>query len=386
MDRMVKGSEIAAGSDAATVDTDPVENNTVDKNVPDTNGTSAGGVAVARSAPVDAPVDAEVSATQMFLDVMYAPVSERMADVETTLASELRSEHRCVDEMVRHGSRLGGKRLRPALLLLAARAVGQVTDDHVTLAAVVEMIHTATLVHDDVLDSASERRHLPTHNSRWGNQSSVLFGDYLFTHAFYLASTLGSTEACRAIGRSTNRVCAGELRQIDSRGNLELSEEEYFGIIEAKTAELCDCCCRLGARHADGSDEQVEAMARFGLYLGMAFQVADDLLDVLGDEATTGKSLGTDLAQQKLTLPLIRLRDTMCADERSQLMDALRRPAEERREAINPWLVASDAISYTRDMAERYAQQAREQLECVPESDARTVLEQLTYFVVNRPA
>jgi octaprenyl-diphosphate synthase len=268
---------------------------------------------------------------------------------------------------------------------LAARAVGRVTEDHVTLAAVLEMIHTATLVHDDVLDGANTRRHVPTHNSRWGNQSSVLFGDYLFTHAFYLASTLGSTEACRTIGRSTNRVCAGELRQIDSRGNLELTEEEYLSIIEAKTAELCDCCYRLGARHADGSDNQVEAMARYGLCLGIAFQIADDLLDVLGDEATTGKSLGTDLAQQKLTLPLIRLRDTTPADVRPRLIDALGSPAEGRREAINSWLEQSDAITYTRDMAERYAQQARDRLECVPESDARTVLEQITYFVVHRP-
>jgi octaprenyl-diphosphate synthase len=375
---MVKGSEFAAGIDAATVETDPVETHT-DK--VGTNGTSRNGTASVGSAPADV----DPSTTQMFLDALYAPVREPMARVEATLADELRSEHRCVDEMVRHGSRLGGKRLRPALLLLAARAVGRVTEDHVTLAAVLEMIHTATLVHDDVLDGANTRRHVPTHNSRWGNQSSVLFGDYLFTHAFYLASTLGSTEACRTIGRSTNRVCAGELRQIDSRGNLELTEEEYLSIIEAKTAELCDCCCRLGARHADGSDNQVEAMARYGLCLGIAFQIADDLLDVLGDEATTGKSLGTDLAQQKLTLPLIRLRDTTPADVRPRLIDALGSPAEGRREAINSWLEQSDAITYTRDMAERYAQQARDRLECVPESDARTVLEQITYFVVHRP-
>lgn len=378
MDRMVKGSELAAGNDAAAVDSETVDHNTADHSLASTNGADANGVATV-------PADAEVSATQMFLDAMYAPVRDELAAVETTLIDELGSEHRCVDEMVRHGSRLGGKRLRPALLLLAARAVGSVTQDHVTLAAVVEMIHTATLVHDDVLDGASTRRHLPTHNARWSNQSSILFGDYLFTHAFYLASTLESTEACRNIGRSTNRVCEGELRQIDSCGNLELTEAEYLGIIEAKTAELCDCCCRLGARHANGSDEQVEAMARYGLCLGIAFQIADDLLDVLGDEATTGKSLGTDLAQQKLTLPLIRLRDTMTADQRPQLIAALQSPVEERREAINPWLAESDAIAYTRNMAEHYAQQAREQLECVPESDARTVLEHIAYFVVNRP-
>ncbi|MCA9103449.1 MAG: polyprenyl synthetase family protein [Planctomycetales bacterium] len=322
----------------------------------------------------------------MLLEAMYAPVRGAMADVEKALARELRSQYRCVDAMVEHGWRLGGKRLRPALLLLTAQAVGRLTREHITLATVLEMIHTATLVHDDVLDGADTRRHLPTHNARWGNQSSVLFGDYLFTHAFYLASTLGSTEACRSIGRSTNRVCEGELRQIDSSGNFDLTEEQYLSIIEAKTAELCDCCCRLGARHAGGSEEQVEALAGYGLALGIAFQIADDLLDVLGDERQTGKSLGTDLAQQKLTLPLIRLRDTISAAERPQLLSAFSRPVEQRHDAIADLLARSDAIAYTRETAERYAEQARELLRCVPESDARTVLEQITYFVVHRPA
>lgn len=143
--------------------------------------------------------------------------------------------------MVRYGCLLGGKRLRPALLLLSARAVGTITADHLTLAAVVERIHTATLVHDDILDDAVIRRHMDTCNARWENEASVLLGDYLFIHSFYLASTLDSTYACRTIGKATNVVCKGKLRQIRSCNNFELSEGEYLEIIEAKTASLCAC-------------------------------------------------------------------------------------------------------------------------------------------------
>src|SRR5262249_5721018 len=158
--------------------------------------------------------------------------------VDIRLHEELRSDHPDADAVIRHGIRLAGKRLRPALLLLAGQAVGKLGDDHVTLAAVVEMIHTATLVHDDVLDEAALRRHIDTVNARWNNETSVLLGDFLFTHAFYLASTLESTYACRTIGRSTNIVCDGELRQTITSGDVTLSEDDYLAIVDAKTAEL----------------------------------------------------------------------------------------------------------------------------------------------------
>src|SRR5262249_36558025 len=157
------------------------------------------------------------------------------------------------------------------------------------------MIHTATLVHDDVLDSATVRRHVATVNAGWGNQCSILLGDYLFTHAFHLASTLGDARACEIIGAATNHVCEGELQQVRERGNLALSEAEYFSIIDGKTAELTACCCRLGALYSGATEEVVESLAQYGRALGVAFQIADDLLDLVGEERTTGKSLGTDL-------------------------------------------------------------------------------------------
>src|SRR5581483_403973 len=208
--------------------------------------------------------------------------------------------------LLAHVRNYRGKRLRPALLLLTARACGRVTAAHHTLAAVVEMIHTATLVHDDVLDEAAVRRHLDTVNARWNNQSSILLGDFLFSHAFYLASTVG-VFACRQIGRATNTVCEGELRQVTSQGDLALAERDYLSIIEAKTAELCACCCTLGAHYSRAETGVVKAMGRYGRYLGIAFQIIDDVMDLIGDEGLAGKSLGSDLEQQKLTLPLIRL-------------------------------------------------------------------------------
>src|SRR5262245_50872428 len=225
------------------------------------------------------------AAQTSLLETLYAPISAELAEVETLLKQELRSDYPFVDELVRYGCMLGGKRLRPALLLLTVKAVGgRITREHITLAAVVEMIHTATLVHDDVLDEADMRRHLATVNARWDNEASVLLGDFLFTHAFYLASTLDSVLGCGLIGRATKIVCEGELRQKASRSNFQLSESEYLEIVEAKTAELTAVSCRLGALFAETNEVLVEQMDGFGRELGIAFQIADDLLDVLGEE------------------------------------------------------------------------------------------------------
>src|SRR6184192_2110743 len=203
---------------------------------------------------------------------LFAPIQRDLEAVEQILAETIASRRSCLTPMIGHLENYRGKRLRPALLLLTARACGRVTPDHLTLGAVVEMIHTATLVHDDVLDEADVRRHAATVNASWGNPASILLGDHLFTHAFHLASTVDA-RACRLIGEATNRVCEGELRQGLERGNLELSERDYFEIIEGKTAELIACCCHLGAIYAGADDEVIDALTRYGRDLGIAFQV-----------------------------------------------------------------------------------------------------------------
>lgn len=320
------------------------------------------------------------------LQSLYAPVADDLAEVERRLKAELSSDHPFVDELVSYGCLLGGKRLRPALLLLSAKAVGgNVTGEHLTLATVVEMIHTATLVHDDVLDEALMRRHLATVNARWDNEASVLLGDFLFTHAFYLASTLDSVLGCRLIGRATNIVCEGELKQKGSRGNFSLTEAEYFDIIEAKTAELTAVSCRLGALFAGAAEDVVEQLDGFGRDLGVAFQIADDLLDVLGKEETTGKSLGTDLQKQKPTLPVIRALELATSDDRRTLVELLTGDAPQPR-LLWPLLERYGALDYAREQAAGLAVRARRRLSDLPASPARDVMLAMAEFVVSRSA
>jgi octaprenyl-diphosphate synthase len=200
-----------------------------------------------------------------------------------------------------------------------------------------------------------------------------------------LASSVDA-EACRIIGEATNQVCEGELQQCSERGNLALSEADYLDIINGKTAELTACCCRLGALYSGVASAVVEGLARYGRWLGMAFQIADDLLDLLGEEHTTGKSLGTDAEQQKLTLPLIRLLNSASTEISSCLRQILCSPGNHKREVLRPYLAASDAIAYARTRADEFAQRARAELSCLLPSPCRSILEQLTTRVVYREA
>jgi octaprenyl-diphosphate synthase len=314
---------------------------------------------------------------------LFGPIGGDLEEVERILGRSLRNRNVRVAQVVDHVRHYRGKRLRPVLLLLAARACGRVSAHHWTLGAVVEMIHTATLVHDDVLDGARVRRRVPTVNSLWGVQTSVLLGDYLFTHAFHLASTVDAT-ACRLIGEATDRVCEGELSQVLHRGNLDLTEAEYFDVIDGKTAALTACCCRLGAYYAGASDTVVEALTRFGRCVGQAFQIADDLLDLVGDEKATGKSLGTDVEQGKLTLPLIHLLQSAPESLASRARDILQAPDYPRRELLQPCLLEAGSLDYARGRALDLTEQARAELTCLPPSPCRSILESMTDKVVHR--
>ena len=321
------------------------------------------------------------------LKSIYEPIQSEVDRFEETLQKELAHENPFVTQLLKHSTKFQGKRVRPALLLHAAHILGgEVTDVHIALSAVVEMLHTATLVHDDVLDEASIRRHVATINSRWNNETSVLLGDYLFTHAFHLASSLESTLACRLIGRATNLVCEGELAQIHERGNLDLTEEQYFEIIEGKTAELCAICCFLGAHFAGAPKEVTEQLDAYGRGLGIAFQIADDLLDVLGNEGETGKSLGSDYRKQKLTLPIIHLLNQADEAERNRLKSLLATPSEAARLEVVQAAERAGSIAYARARATEFAEAARSSLSCLPESPARQILEDLTEFVTQRSA
>ncbi len=313
----------------------------------------------------------------------YTPIAADLEIVEQLLRETLSSSRTAVAELVSHLEHYKGKRLRPALLLLTARACGQVVPAHHTLGAVVEMIHTATLVHDDVLDEAVVRRHVPTVNAAWTNQTSILLGDFLFTHAFHLASTVDA-RACGLIGEATNQVCEGELLQCLERGNLDLTEEQYLEIIDGKTAALTACCCRIGAVYSGASTDIVESLSRYGRYLGLAFQIADDLLDLVGEERTTGKSLGSDADQRKLTLPTIYLLSRPRSTAANQARQILMSEGNHKRESLHPLLATSGAIEYATRRAHEFASQARAALDCLPPSPGRSVLETLTERVIHR--
>ncbi|WP_233207105.1 MULTISPECIES: polyprenyl synthetase family protein [Pirellulaceae] len=313
----------------------------------------------------------------------YGGIESDLAQVEAILKREMSSKFPAVSDIVSYGYLLGGKRLRPALVLLCGQAWSNVSSDHHKLGAVLEMVHTATLIHDDVLDGAETRRHLQTIHHRWGTESSVLVGDFLFTHAFYLASTLPTTLAARKIGQATNVVCEGELRQITTKGRFDLSEDEYLSIIEAKTAALCECACELGAIYAECPEDAGKQAAEYGRCLGIAFQIVDDLLDIEGDTDQTGKTLGTDLAQRKPTLPLIHALKVAPVATKAKMLSVLASedPAPGQ---IQAWLEEFDSAAYARETAIRYVETALAAVSQWPDNDATAALRQLAEFVLKR--
>lgn len=300
-----------------------------------------------------------------------------LKQVSECFAAELLSDLDCVNELVQHVERYRGKMLRPTLVLVAAQAVsleqGPAKPELITLAAVTEMVHMATLVHDDILDEAELRRQGATLNHLRGNESAVMLGDYLISHAYHLCSSLGITDISRAIAATTNTVCEGELLQLANRNNWRLDERTYFEIIRRKTAVLTAACCRLGAQLAGGSETQCLALSDYGMKLGMAFQIIDDLLDLTGDTRAVGKSLGRDLAKGKLTLPMIRFLQDASSSARARVLDqlALFEQADQQAEQaataamntaaaeLTQTLVSSDALGQAKARAAELVTEAK---------------------------
>lgn len=319
-----------------------------------------------------------------FLQKLYAPILSELASVEECLHREMQSPYEDVSRLLRHGIQLGGKRLRPAIHLLMSKAIGSPTASNVVIGAVLEMVHTATLVHDDVLDEADTRRHVPTINAHWNNHTSILLGDYLFAQSFRLAASLGTTRTCSWVGEAARLVCEGELRQVLTRNHLDLDEETYYQIIQGKTAELCRVACSLAAAEAGCDDDQTDRLADYGNSLGIAFQIADDYLDLWGDDLTVGKTLGTDLEQGKITLPVIRLLEVSSESERDAIVEILQGPAEERVGQLLPRLESCDAKEYTANTAKRFTSQAIDALSDLPESEAKHCLHEIADFAIRR--
>jgi len=249
---------------------------------------------------------------------------------------------------------------------------------------VVEMVHMATLVHDDVLDHADTRRRQPTVATIAGNTAAVLLGDFLISHAFHLCSGLQSQHASRRIGATTNAVCEGELLQNHQRGNSNLAEHEYLDIIARKTGSLTAVCCELGARFAEAEETVVAGMHTFGLAAGTAFQIVDDCLDIVGDAAEVGKTLGRDLAMGTPTLPVIHCLGNASPTVAAELTDAIRGPATPSRKQLSAWLEETGSVEYALSTARRFVFEALAQLDAVPPSDAKQSLAALAEYILQR--
>jgi octaprenyl-diphosphate synthase len=283
-----------------------------------------------------------------------------------------------------HALNSSGKHLRPTLVALAANTFGKTNDSHVTAAVIIEMVHLATLVHDDVMDEAEIRRGQLTVAANWGNEIAVLFGDCLFAQALKLAASFPTPEVCRAVAMATNTVCSGEILQTQQRRNFIASRRDYFRVIEMKTAELFTLSCDLAAFLSEAPAVQRAALREFGAAFGTAYQVYDDCVDLFGSEADAGKSLGTDLAKGKLTWPLLLAWERANAADRGHLENLIENWQPENFSAVNGLLARYETFEPSLQAIERYLEQARRALLVLPDSSSREGLLALLDFLAQQ--
>jgi octaprenyl-diphosphate synthase len=315
------------------------------------------------------------------------PVSQDVEASEASLQSLLDSPYAFLRALASHLERFRGKRLRPILLHLSARALGGEAPLACEVAALVEMIHLATLCHDDVLDGSDTRRATPAVHAQWGNKTAIITGDLLFSRASERLGRLEDSRPYRLISRAARLICEGELLQVGSRFNLQLEERDYVDIVEKKTGVLFGVAAQLGALLAGANDDEGRRLESYGRRLGLVFQIVDDCLDLTGVASTVGKSLGSDLKNGELTLPLIHLLAAATPPAREELMRMLRPGSPGlTREALKPYLDRTGSLAYACQFARRELEHAREELSFLPPSAARSSLLELPDYVLARTA
>jgi octaprenyl-diphosphate synthase len=315
---------------------------------------------------------------------VQAAIEPRLGQVETEMRRMIEADFPLISDVNQHLLRMRGKMFRPTLVLLADEVTGGPTPRAATLAAVIELIHLATLVHDDAVDHSVLRRGMPTINALFSHQVSVIMGDFLYSRAVVELVRLGDLRALAILARVTNEMTIGEMRQLLAHDPLAFSEEEYDLLIKAKTASLISGACEVGALGAPESMRRI--MARFGEKLGMAFQIVDDLLDYTADETLTGKPSGLDLREHKVTLPLIYALPRFSAAERRALGALLQNPApgDDEIAAVVAAVAQHRGLDQARDRAQRLAMAAEEDLALLPESAARETLRASLTYVLER--
>ena len=314
------------------------------------------------------------------------PVDSFLAAVSVSLGDQVHTFDPEIAGYAQYAVSSQGKQLRPALIGLSAQAVGTLGDEHVTVAVIIEMIHLATLVHDDIMDEARIRRQRPTLAANWGNQISVLLGDCLFAHALKLAAGFPTTEVCQAVASATKTVCSGEILQTNRRHDFTLSRADYFKVIAMKTAELFALSCDLSARLGGANAVRRAALREFGMKLGTAYQIHDDCLDLFGSEKIAGKSLGTDLASGKLTLPVLIFLERATPAEQPRLKELIETWQPEFHDRTIALLEKHGALAASRAVIQQYLAGARTALNALPENPGRAALAGLADLLAQQTA
>lgn len=311
-------------------------------------------------------------------------VAQDMQAVDDLIRQRLYSDVVLINQLSQYIIGSGGKRLRPLLALLVARACGYKGTHHIDVAAIIEFIHTATLLHDDVVDESDMRRGQETANNVWGNQAAVLVGDFLYSRSFEMMVSIGSMRVMEILSTTTNIIAEGEVMQLLNCHDADTTEQRYMDVIHSKTARLFEAAAQLGAVLAEKSAAEEKALAKYGMHLGTAFQLVDDVLDYSASSEEMGKNVGDDLAEGKPTLPLIIALQRSTGEQAQLIRNAIENGGLEHIDAIQQAIRDTEALEYTMDKARAEALLAVDSLQVLPESDYKTALASLSWLAVNR--
>ena len=330
------------------------------------------------------PLPTTLSLSPMSIDAIRELAADDMQAVDQCIRERLSSPVVLINQLGHYIIHSGGKRLRPLLATLSARACRVQGQDPVTLAAVVEFIHTATLLHDDVVDASELRRGNETANHIFGNEAAVLVGDFLYSRAFEMMVEVGSMRVMEILSHATNVIAEGEVMQLMNCHDAGVDEQRYMHVIQSKTAKLFEAACQLGAILGERPETEEQALAHYGMHLGTAFQLVDDVLDYSSDDAVTGKRMGDDLAEGKPTLPLIHALRVGTPDQEAIVRRAIEDGGRDQVDAVLKVVHATDGLAYTRSRAEAETDAAIEAISTLPDSPHRQALIDLARFAVGR--
>ena len=300
-----------------------------------------------------------------------------LQQVNQVIGQQVKSDVVLIEQVGNYVIQSGGKRMRPLIVILSGKVLGYSSPELYRQAAMVEFIHTSTLLHDDVVDESDKRRGKDAANNLFGNAAAVLVGDFLYTRAFQLMVGAGSMKLMQIMADATNIIASGEVMQLINIGNIDLTEETYLEVIKSKTAKLFEAAAQIGAVLSNASAEQEIALRNYGMLLGTVFQIVDDILDYVGDEESIGKNLGDDLAEGKATLPLIYLMRQGSSEVANAVKDALTNGRREKFAEIRHFVLNSDALDYCRQVAEKIANEAVQCLSVLPDNEYRQILAEL---------